>query len=217
VDGAIRGLGQGPDDGLIAAEEGFDLGREGDAAFAAQREAVEASTNEIRIRIQFPGGGAAGKGGGGERRAQSGGTCEAAHGECHSFTSTWTVLEPVTAMSPMSISISAILELRVCVIPAELDCEPARINETEAGGSGRSAPSSWNAGSARHTRTEALVFGCRLLTVASSWPGVRAVAVSTWRKSAMLAVLASATVKYSMPGSDANTADRKSTRLNSSH
>src|ERR1035438_4033287 len=61
VDGAIGGLGEGPDDGLIAAEEGLDLGREGKAAFAAQREAVEASTNEIGIRVEFPGGSAAGK------------------------------------------------------------------------------------------------------------------------------------------------------------
>src|SRR5664280_3743083 len=153
VDRAVGGLGQGPDDGLIAGEQGLDLGGEGEPAFAAQREAAETSTDKIGIRIQLPRSGAAGERGRGERRAQNGGTGEVTQGKSHSFTSSWTVLDPVTAMSPTSISISAILELRVWVIPAELDCELARIKEIEAGGSGRSAPSNWNAGSARQTRT----------------------------------------------------------------
>ena len=69
VDRAIGGLGKSPNDGLIAGEQGIDFGGEGEAPLAAQRETVEASTDEIRIGVQFPCGSAAGEGGGGERRS----------------------------------------------------------------------------------------------------------------------------------------------------
>ena len=105
------------------------------------------------------------------------------------------VLEPLTTASPASTSMSASLELRVCAMLAELDCEAPRISATDAGGLGRSVPSNWKAGSARHTRTYALLLGCRSFTVPINWLTVRGEAVRIWRKSARLVVAASATVK----------------------
>src|ERR1039457_6760719 len=88
IDGAIGTLGQCPDNGLIAGEEGIDLGGEGEPAFAAQREAVESSADEIRIGVQLPSGGAAGEGGRGERRAQNGGAGGGGAGEGDFFSFT---------------------------------------------------------------------------------------------------------------------------------
>ena len=67
VERAVGALGQRPDDGLIAGEKRIDFGSEGEAAFAAEREAVEAPADEIGVGVQFPGRSAAGEGGGGER------------------------------------------------------------------------------------------------------------------------------------------------------
>ena len=51
--------------------------------------------------------------------------------EIHSLISTWTVLEPDMTISPPSISISAILELRVWVIPP--NCLRARQDQCHRG------------------------------------------------------------------------------------
>ena len=47
VERTIGRLGHAPDDGLIGGEEGIDFGREREAAFAAERDAVEAAADEI--------------------------------------------------------------------------------------------------------------------------------------------------------------------------
>src|SRR5579883_1205523 len=111
------------------------------------------------------------------------------------------VLTPEMTMSPPSISISPIFEFLSCVTPARVDCELDRMSATDAGGLGRSEPSSWYAGSVRQMRTYALVFGCRLLTVVINWPALRGLEVRIARKSDMFAVFASATVKLRVPGS----------------
>src|SRR5262249_39947480 len=156
VDRAIRRLRRGPDDGLVAGEDGVDLGREGEASFAGERDAGELAFDEVGVGGHLPGGGDGCR----EREDTEG--CEAQDfaaearrrgGTHYSFTSTCTVLFPVTTMSPASTSKSASFELRVCVIAPLTVCWPASSSATDAGGSGRSAPSSWKAGLVRQTRT----------------------------------------------------------------
>ena len=151
------------------------LGREREAAFAAERDAVEAAAHEIGVGGHLPGGGAARGSGRAAARtsaaSMSGSGLRCSGDADHSLISTWMVLTPETTISPASISISRDLRIAGLLTPARLDCEPARIMATEGGGSGRSAPSSWKAGSARQTRTYAFVFGCRLLTVEISCAG----------------------------------------------
>src|SRR5262249_47786478 len=61
VERAVGGLGDGPDHGLVAGEDGVDLGGEGKSAFPAEGDAVELAFDEIGVRGHFPGGGAAGE------------------------------------------------------------------------------------------------------------------------------------------------------------
>src|ERR1017187_3361199 len=73
-------------------------------------------------------------------------------------------------------------------MPAKLDWVPARMSAAEGGGSGRSAPSSWKAGSVRHTRTYARLLGGRLLTVEINCAALRGLAPRVWRKTVGLAL-----------------------------
>ena len=64
IERAIGRFGHAPDHRLVGRENGIDFGRERQAAFAAERDAVEAAADEIVVRVHFPGGGAAGEGSG---------------------------------------------------------------------------------------------------------------------------------------------------------
>ena len=106
------------------------------------------------------------------------------------------VLTPEITTSPASISISAILELRVCVMPGETGL---RSGQNQRDGSRRIGQIGAFQLESRVGAPHAdvgLVLGCRLLTVRDQlrWR-VRGLAPRTWRKSVRLAVLASATVK----------------------
>src|SRR5262249_35852264 len=106
VEGAVRGLGDAPDNGLAGGEDGVELGSESHAAVAGERQAVEASFDEVLVGGHFPEGWGGGSQREGEKQGENG---------SHSFTSTWTVLDPETAMPEPSSSNSASLELRLAV------------------------------------------------------------------------------------------------------
>ena len=98
-------------------------------------------------------------------------------------------------MSPASISISAILELRVCVTPASVDL---RAGEDQRDGSrriGQVGAFELKGGVGAPDADVGLGVGVQIVDGGDQLAGVRGVAVSTWRKSVILAVLASATVK----------------------
>src|SRR5690242_7612484 len=78
----------------------------------------------------------------------------------HSFTSTWMVLDPLTALSPAGISISAMVAPRGFVALVPGGRARVKIIATEAGGAARSRPSTVNVLSARHTRRKALALEC---------------------------------------------------------
>ena len=93
-DRAIGRLRHAPDDGLIGGKYRVDLGREGETAVAAERDALEPAANEILIRADFP-----------RRRARSVRGCgqrkdREISQEFHSLTSTCTVFEPLMTMCP---------------------------------------------------------------------------------------------------------------------
>ena len=60
VERTVGGLGDAPDHRLVGGEDGIHLGSERQAAFAAERDAVEVAADEIAVGVHLPGGGAAG-------------------------------------------------------------------------------------------------------------------------------------------------------------
>src|SRR5437867_7239654 len=134
VEHAVGTAGDTPDHRLIGRKQRLDAGRQRQLAIAAERHTLKAAAHKILVCVQLPGCGTACPGTRAQRRQQN--------NSLHSFTSTWIVLDPEITMSPMPISSSAILELRVCEMVPRLGCEPASTSDTEGGGSGKSSPSS---------------------------------------------------------------------------
>src|ERR1700676_5345006 len=135
IERAVGSCCDAPDDGLAGGEDSLEFRRQRQLSVLVQRDAGETALQKILIGVHLPGGAGCGP-------ERTGGT-EAKHERPkrgpHSFTSTGTVLDPVTTTLPVWICSSSILEPRGNQIPCAA-CALLRIKPTEAGGSGRSWP-----------------------------------------------------------------------------